>query len=99
MIYRARICFTTNFLGGGPRAKNSSVRALKKTYDSLVELNSQEFLSHLELANKQLKANIDVSKFKIPEGFDPEDNISVIRRVFNRVNIDFFDGITKGNKV
>lgn len=99
MIYRARICFTTNFLGGGPRDKNSSVRALKRTYDNDVEINSAEFYKNLELANKQIKGNLEISKFKIPEGFYPEDNISVIRRVYNRVNIDLFEGILKGNKV
>lgn len=65
----------------------------------MVEINSQDFMRNLQLANNQLKANIDVSKFKIPEGFDPENNISVIRRIFSRVNIDFFEGIKKGNKI
>ncbi len=99
MIYRARICFTTNFLGGGPRDKNSSVRSLKRTYDNDVEINSAEFYKNLELANNQIKGNLVISKFRIPEGFDPEENISVIRRIYNRVNIDLFEGILKGNKV
>ena len=99
MIYRARICFTTNFLGGGPRDKNSSVRALKRTYEDDVEINSAEFYKNLELANNQIKGKLEISNFKIPEGFDPEDNISVIRRVYNRVNIDLFEGILRGNKV
>ena len=99
MIYRTRICFTTNFLGGGPRDKNSSVRSLKRTYDDLIELNSQEFFNNIKLANKQVNAKIDIKKFIIPEGFDHEDKITVIKRVFNRVNIDFFEGIARGNKV
>ena len=99
MIYRARICFTTNFLGGGPRDKNSSVRALKRTYDNDVEINSAEFYKDLELANKQIKGNLDIGKFKIPEGFNPEDNTSVVRRVYNRVNIDLFVGVLRGSKV
>lgn len=99
MIYRARICFITNFLGGGPRDKTSSVRSLKKTFDGEVEINSGEFLNKLELANKQIKAKVDISKFKIPEGFNAEGKESVIRRPYNRVNIDFFEGIVKGSKV
>ncbi len=99
MIYRARICFTTNFLGGGPRDKTSSVRSLKKTSDDQIELNSLEFAKNLELANNQIGAKIDISKFILPEGFNDENNITVLKRVFNRVNIDFFEGIASGKKV
>ena len=99
MIYRARICFITNFLGGGPRDKNSSVRQLQKTYDGGVQINSGDFINNLSLANKQIKAKLEVSKFKVPEGFDSEGKVSVIRRPYNRVNIDFFEGIKAGSKV
>ena len=99
MIYRSRICFITNFLGGGPRDKNSSVRRIKRTYESLVEINPSSLSENLQLANQQLKADININNFIIPEGFHDEDQVSVIKRIFNRVNIDFFEGLEKGSKV
>jgi len=99
VIYRAYITFTTNFLGGGSRDKKTSIRSLKRTFDGLVEIHSSEFHKKLKLANKQVEANIDVSKLKIPNGFEARGQISVLKRIYNKVNIDLFEGIARGNTV
>ena len=99
MIYRAHIKFTTNFLGGGPRDKKSAVRHLKRTSEGHVELHSQQFMEKLKLANEQLDGNLDTSKFKIPDGFYASDLISTCKRVYNKVNVDLFEGIATGKRV
>ena len=99
MIYRIHIKFTTNFLGGGPRDKRSAVRHLKKTSEGAVEIHSQQFMEKLKLANEQLDGNLDTTKFKIPDGFHAMGLITTCRRVYNKVNVDLFEGITKGKKV
>ena len=99
MIYKIKITFTTNFLGGGDRDKKTSVRSLKKTDDGLVEFHDQEFKKTTELVLKQLNINLNVEKLKIPNGFNASGRISVLRRVYNKVNIDLFEGIKRGNSV
>ena len=99
MIYNIKITFTTNFLGGGGRDKKTSVRSLKRTHDGLVEFHDKEVRDSIELAKAQLGLSFDISKFKIPNGFEAKDNISVLKRVYNKVNIDLFEGIRRGKSV
>lgn len=100
MIYRVHIKFITNFLGGGPRDKKTQVRLLNRTHENHVALHSQDLMKKLELANEHLNAELDIGKFKIPDGFEiNHDSISKLKRVYNKVNIDWFEGIQKGKKI
>ena len=97
MIYKASLKLTTNFLGGGPRKKGMSVRPLNYTEDGLVSINEEEWRSNIALALKQLNLKFDIKKFIFESGFDPEGRVTVLKRIYNKVNVDLFEGIERGN--
>ena len=98
MIYKVKLRLTTNFLGGGKRQRNS-VRALERTHDGQIAINENEWRKHIDLASKQLELGLDTSKLVFESGFDAGSKVSIIRRVYNKVNTDLFEGIRKGNNL
>tara|TARA_B100000579_G_scaffold437938_1_gene470081 strand:+ start:888 stop:1352 length:465 start_codon:yes stop_codon:yes gene_type:complete len=99
MIYKASLKLTTNFLGGGSRQKGASVRPLTYTEDGLVAINEEEWRSNIALALKQLNLKFDIKKFIFESGFNAEGKVMVLKRVYNKVNIDLFEGIERGNTI
>ena len=102
MIYTARLKFTTNYLGGGPRkkgSKSSSVRPIDYVSEGIASLNENEWRSNFALALKQLGLKFDIKKFIFESGFSVEGKVKILKRVFNKVNIDLFEGIERGNEI
>ena len=94
MIYEAKIKLDTHFLGGHKRGKDG-IRRLKTTYSGQIALNENELRRTFERAADQLDMAFDPKTVVFPEGFDSET--SIIRRVYNRTNVDLFEGIEHGN--
>ena len=99
MIYKASLKLTTNFLGGGSRKKGMSVRPLIYTEEGLVAINEEEWRSNIALALKQLNLKFDIKKFIFESGFDAGSRVMVLKRIYNKVNVDLFEGIERGNTI
>ena len=99
MIYKARLKLTTNFLGGGPRKKGKSVRPLQYSEEGSAAINEEEWRSNFALALNQLGLKFDIKKFIFESGFSVEGKVKVLKRVYNKVNVDLFEGIERGNSV
>ena len=100
MIYKARLKLTTNFLGGGPRKKGMSVRPMLYSDEGKrAAINEEEWRSNFALALKQLNLKFDIKKFIFESGFSIEGKVKVLKRVYNKVNIDLFEGVERGNNI
>ena len=96
MILELNIELTTNFLGGGPR--KNGVRKLKKSDDGRIAVNEKEWKEDLKEISKNLEIEINTDSFVFEPGFEfPE--INVLRRVYNKTNVDLFEGISAKNKL
>ena len=96
MIYEAKLGLTTHFLGGYKKGKDG-IRRVKMTYSGQVALNESELRNHFQLAAKQLEMEFNPKTVVFAEGFDSE--LSIIRRVYNKTNIEFFEGIEQGETI
>lgn len=99
MIYKVKLKLTTNFLGGGSRKKNTSVRMLNYTESGLVAINESEWRDNFKLAAKQLGLKVDTKNFIFACGFDAAGKIKILKRTYNKVNVDLFEGIERGNTI
>lgn len=96
MFLEVNIELTTNFLGGGQRI--NGVRKLKKSQDSRIAVNEKEWKEDLQKVADQLEIEINVDAFRFDTGFEfPE--VNVLRRVYNKTNVDLFEGISAGNQI
>lgn len=96
MIYEIKLKLNTHFLGGYKKGKDG-IRRVKTTYSGQIALNENELRGHFELAAKQLDMDFDPKTVVFTEGFDSE--LSIIRRTYNRTNVEFFEGIEQGNTI
>jgi hypothetical protein len=96
VIYEIKLKLNTHFLGGYKKGKDG-IRRVKTTYSGQVALNENELRGHFELAAKQLDMDFDPKTVVFTEGFDSE--LSIIRRTYNRTNVEFFEGIEQGNTI
>jgi hypothetical protein len=101
MIYIARLKFTTNYLGGGARKKGkpSSVRPIEYVSEGRAALNENEWRDNFRLALKQLNLVFDIKKFIFESGFSVEGKTEVLKRVYNKVNVDLFEGVKRGKEI
>ena len=96
MFLEVNIELTTNFLGGGQRV--NGVRKLKKSHDNRIAVNEKEWKEDLKKVAEQLEIEINVDSFRFDIGFEfPE--VNVLRRVYNKTNVDLFEGISAGNQL
>jgi hypothetical protein len=96
VFLEVNIELTTNFLGGGQRV--NGVRKLKKSPDSRIAVNEKEWKEDLKKVAEQLEIEIDIDSFRFDTGFEfPE--VNVLRRVYNKTNVDLFEGISAGNQI
>lgn len=94
MILEINIKLTTNFLGSGPRV--NGVRKLKKTPDNRITINEKEWKEDLSSSAKSLEIDFCTENMNFEPGFEfPE--VNVLRRIYNKTNVDLFEGITAGN--
>tara|TARA_E500000331_G_C17188616_1_gene683821 strand:+ start:551 stop:1009 length:459 start_codon:yes stop_codon:yes gene_type:complete len=96
VIYEAKLKLDTHFLGGFKKGKDG-IRRVKTTYSGQIALNENELRKHFELAAKQLDMDFDPKTVVFTEGFESE--CSIIRRTYNRTNVEFFEGIEQGNNI
>ena len=96
MILEINIELTTNFLGSGPRI--NGVRTLKRSPDNRIAINEKEWREDLARAARDLDLNVNMESLALEPGFEfPE--INVLRRVYNKTNVDLFEGVSAGNKL
>jgi hypothetical protein len=80
--------FTTNFLGSGKRA--NGVRKLVKTREGYIEI------PHTDL-QKELKGRTTIDNWRLRD--IEAARVNILRRVYNRVRVDRFEGVEKGTQV
>jgi hypothetical protein len=97
MIFEADIQFTSNFLGG-LKKDNRGVRSMIRTPSGLIYLEEEEWRAWFKKAATYLKIDIDTGSIILPEGFE-SNSTSLLRRVFNKVKVDLFEGIERGNSI
>ncbi len=96
MLLEINIELTTNFLGAGARV--NGVRKLKKTPDNRIAVNEKEWKEDLKSSAKNIELEFDVNQINFEPGFEfPE--VNVLRRIYNKTNVDLFEGIAAGNKI
>ena len=96
MILEVSIELTTNYLGGGPR--KNGVRTLRRSADNRLAINEKEWKEDLKTAAKELKIKVDIESISLEPGLDfPE--VNVLRRVYNKTNVDLFEGVSAGNSL
>ena len=95
MEFEVRVQLTTNFLGSGPR--KNGVRKLERDDKGLVLLPREELQEDLVELIKKLKLNVGPELF-INESVDPP-RVNILRRVYNKVRVDRFEGIESRSKL
>ena len=96
MLIELNIELTTNLLGSGARV--NGVRKLKRSPDNRIAVSEREWKEDLKLAAKTIELDIDVDSLTFESGFEfPE--INVLRRVYNKINVDMFEGVSAGSQV
>lgn len=98
MIVETKISLTSPILGDS-RPDKAGVRRLRKTSDGRIKINETQWRESLTEAAKQLKIkDFDPKTISFESGFDPQA-MTLIRRVYNRTNIEFFEGVDKDQKL
>lgn len=96
MLIELNIQLTTNLLGSGPRV--NGVRKLKRSPDNRIVVNEKEWKEDLKSTAKSIELDFDVECISFEPGFEfPE--VNVLRRVYNKTNVDLFEGISAGNNI
>jgi len=90
MYMCATIKLRTNFLGSGPR--QAGRRTLKRTPDNRISIDENEWRSDLSEAAKSLGIEANMKCIKFEEGFYAEKTCT-LRRTYNKVNVEMFEGI------
>ena len=96
VLKKAKLKLNTHFLGGYKKGKDG-IRRIKTTYSGQVALNENELRSSFERAAKQLEMEFNPKIIVFTEGFDSE--CSIIRRTYNKTNVEFFEGIEQGKEI
>ena len=96
MLAEIKIKLTTNFLGGGPR--KHGVRQLKKTSENQIAINEQEWRSDSSEVAASLGIEFDPKSVRFESGFDC-DRVSTLRRTYNKVNVEMFEGIPANTRL
>ena len=81
----------------GYKKGKDGIRRIKTTYSGQVALNENELRSSFERAAKQLQKEFNPKIIVFTEGFDSE--CSIIRRTYNKTNVEFFEGIEQGKEI
>lgn len=96
MILEVKIILTTNYLGGGPRV--NGVRQLRRTHDNRLAVNEKEWKEDMAAAAADLKLDFNKNSVSLEPGIDfPE--VNVLKRVYNKTNVDLFEGVSAGNEL
>lgn len=82
------VTFTTNFLGGGKRV--NGVRKLLKTKTGYIEI------PHKDL-QKEVTTPTSITKWRLRD--IEAARVNILRRIYNRVRVDRFEGVEKGTRI
>ena len=96
MYIEVKLKLITNFLGGGSR--KCGVRQLKRTSDNRIAIDENEWRSDISESAESLGLKLDVKSIRFELGFDPI-KVCTLRRTYNKVNVEMFEGIPSGTTI